>query len=173
MEKTLASALFSMVVACGGETNDTGSATPVGGDPPSGFYALTITTTADTCTPARVKGDRGTNLVFANAGGVNIPIPFVEGGPPRQDVVPWSGTNLTDFLGCTGSNVDISVTHKSSDSFDVDLTERWEGVSACTGKSPELGVPSSECTATRRFEFTLVKACPATLGGVSCRRDPP
>lgn len=168
MKKSVASALLALV-ACGGETDNEGSATTVGGDPPSGFYALTITTTADTCTPARVKGDRGAILVSAKAGVVNIPMLFVEGGPPRQDV-PWSGTNLNDFAGCTGSKVDISVAHKSSDSFGVDITERWEDVSACAGKpvAPGFGVPSSDCTATRRFEFTLVKACPATVGGVSC-----
>lgn len=139
-------------------------------DPPSGFYALTITTTADTCTPVRVKGDRGAMLVSASAGGVNIPIPFVEGDVPRQDV-PWSETNLNDFAGCTGATVNLSVAHKSSDSFGVDITERWENVSACAGKSAAraLGVPSSDCTATRRFEFSLVKACPATVGGASCR----
>ena len=168
MTKLVASALLALV-ACGGETDNEGSATTVGGDPPSGFYARTITTTADACTPARVKGDRGNVLVSAKADGANIPIPFVEGGPPRQDM-PWSGTSLNDFAGCTGSRVDISVAHKSSDSFEVDVTERWEDVSACAGKPAALvlGVPSSSCTATRRFEFTLVKACPATMGGVSC-----
>ena len=167
MKESVASALLALVVACGGETDDPGSATTGGGDPPIGFYGLTITTTADTCTPPRANGDQGTLLVSAKAGGVNIPMPFVEGSAPRQDV-PWSGTSLNAFLGCTGSKVDISVAHKSSNSFEVDITERWERVSACTGKPPLFGVPSNECTATRRFEFTLVKACPATVGGVSC-----
>ena len=91
-------------------------------------------------------------------------------GTPRQDL-PWSGTTANDFRGCTGSKVDISVAHKSSDSFEVDLAERWAGISvACAGDptAPLFGVPSSECHATRKFEFRLVKACPATVGGQSC-----
>jgi hypothetical protein len=168
MKKPAACSLLTLVVACGGQTDDAGSTTTVGGAPPSGFYALTITTTADTCTPARVEGEQGARLVYAKAGEVNIPIPFVEGSSPRQDM-PWSGISLKSLAGCSGARVGISVAHKTSDSFAVDVTERWEGASACTGTLPPVfGVPSSDCSATRRFEFTLVKACPATVGGMSC-----
>ena len=84
MRKSVVSALLTLVVACGGEADNAGSPTTAGGDPPSGFYALKITTTADTCTLARVQGDRGTVLVSAKADAINIPIPFAEGGPPRH-----------------------------------------------------------------------------------------
>ena len=127
-------------------------------------------TTDDNGSPARATGDRGTALVMANANGANIPIPFVDVGPPRQDV-PWAKTTLNDLAGCTGTTLALSMVHRSSDSFAVDVTERWRGVAACASSSSSLsfGVPSGECTATRRFEFTLIDACPATVDGASCQ----
>jgi len=166
MKYSLFASAVVVAAACGGEMDD-GAATPASGDPPSGFYALTIVTTDDTCTPARATGDRGTALVMADANGVNVPIPFVDGGPPRQDV-PWAGTTLNDLADCPGTTLGLSIVHRSSDAFAVDVTERWRGVAACASSSSLLGVPSDECTATRRFEFTLVDACPATVDGASC-----
>lgn len=168
---SVASSLVGMLLACGGQTDGpaANSDPSPAGEPVSGFYALTIATTADSCTPARLAGDQGTVLLVASGQAVNIPLLFTEPGP-RQDL-PWSGSRQVDFAGCAGSTLGITVLDKSNRSLTVEVAERWQGLASCSthANAPLLGVPSGECGATRRFEMTLVAACPATVGGVSCR----
>jgi hypothetical protein len=163
MKRSVASTLLAAVVACGDDSQNADSATEPGGDPPTGLYALTIVTTADTCTPSRAKGYLGTMRLVAGDG-VNIPIPSGEGSSPTRQDVPWSGTSLVDVAGCSGSTMDIAIKHKSKDALALDITEDWKGLSACAGQpsASVFALPSTECTATRRFEFSLVKACPAS-----------
>jgi hypothetical protein len=161
-----------LVAACGGAVDEGGAGDDAAasndspdGTPKAGFYSLKITSNADTCTPSRVSGDRGTVLVATNKEGANIPLLFSDGPPALQDVA-WTGTHVT-LAGCPQSQFELSVVRKSTESLAVDVTEHWL-VSGCASPSPSLPLPKADCSATRRYEFSLVKACPATLNGTTC-----